>query len=92
MIWIFSEKQHAMRLTAREKEILELLVRGLSNKQIAAEQGISPFTVRDHLARLALKHGAVNRVDLAARYSMWRHSQSAERHSAKPVAGPPPDI
>jgi DNA-binding CsgD family transcriptional regulator len=38
-----------LALTAREAEILELVARGLTNREIAAQLDISPGTVRSHL-------------------------------------------
>lgn len=38
-----------MRLTARQEEVLALLVKGSSYKMIAAQLKISPNTVRNHL-------------------------------------------
>lgn len=54
-------------MTNRELEILELLSYGKTNKQIAAELGISDFTVRDHVSSLLRKSGARNRTELVAR-------------------------
>ena len=49
-------------LTARERQVAEAVARGLTNKQIAIEFGISAETVKRHLAstygKLAL-HGRV---------------------------------
>lgn len=42
-------------LTAREKEVLELLVKGMRNKEIAARLGISEDTTRVHLRSIFLK-------------------------------------
>jgi DNA-binding NarL/FixJ family response regulator len=39
-------------LSAREREILDLLAAGLSNKEIGAKLNLSPFTVKNHLARV----------------------------------------
>lgn len=53
-----------MTLTQREREILELLSQGHSNKEIAIELGISEFTVRGHLHRVFDKTGVRSRVCL----------------------------
>jgi len=39
-------------LSGREREILELLTQGLSNKEIGSRLDLSPFTVKNHLARI----------------------------------------
>ena len=49
----------------RQKEILEQLVRGLSNKEIAKALHISPNTVRNQLQKLQDVFSARNRVQLA---------------------------
>jgi DNA-binding CsgD family transcriptional regulator len=51
-------------LTIREREILERLVRGLGNKQIAGELAISELTVRNYLNRLYKKAGVKNRIEM----------------------------
>ena len=43
------------RLTGRERDVLEQLVVGRSNKEIALELGISPRTVEIHRARVMEK-------------------------------------
>lgn len=53
-----------VRLTGREKEVLNLLMQGYPNKKIAKSLRISDFTVRDHVSSLLLKYGVENRMRL----------------------------
>lgn len=48
------------RLTRREKEILDLVARGLAAKQVAGQLGISPKTVEQHKTRIFAKLGVRN--------------------------------
>jgi DNA-binding NarL/FixJ family response regulator len=48
-------------LTARESEVLGLLSKGLANKQIALELGISEHTVKFHVASIYTKLNATSR-------------------------------
>jgi DNA-binding NarL/FixJ family response regulator len=52
-------------LTARELEIVQLLVEGFSNPKIAAELSLSPRTVQSHVASALAKTGARSRTHLA---------------------------
>jgi len=57
-------------LTPREREVLELLAEGISNKEIAAQLGVSPHTAKFHVTALLDKLGAETRTEavvLAAR-------------------------
>jgi len=51
-------------LTAREKEVLPLVVSGLLNKQIAAEIGLSEVTVKVHRHKMMVKLNAKSVPDL----------------------------
>lgn len=51
--------------TPREREILGCLVRGLSNKEIAKDLGLSPHTIRNQIQRMLERFDAHNRVQLA---------------------------
>jgi len=62
--------QRFEHLTAREMELLGLIVDGQSNKQIARTLGISIKTVANHRASLMAKTGAANAADLARLYTI----------------------
>lgn len=51
-------------LTAREKEIVQLLVQALCDKEIAVRLGIRHPTVRFHLANIFYKVGVSSRTEL----------------------------
>ncbi len=46
-----------IKITRRDQQVLNLLVTGCSNKEIAAELRISPRTVKQHLRTLFLRAG-----------------------------------
>ncbi len=52
------------QLTSKEREIVQAVVKGLSNKQIAADFGLSPSTVKNHLYAVFKKLGVTNRYAL----------------------------
>jgi two-component system nitrate/nitrite response regulator NarL len=52
-------------LSAREQEVLRLLSRGATNKEIAAALDISENTVKAHLKSILRKLGVTNRVEAA---------------------------
>ncbi|MBL8347076.1 MAG: hypothetical protein JNN03_16675, partial [Rubrivivax sp.] len=60
-------------LTSREAEVLALVARGQSNKLIARELGLSPHTVKRHVANLLDKLVLASRSQAAA----WYHAQAA---------------
>jgi len=62
---ITDETTYIEPLTARERQMADAIARGLSNKQIAEEFGISPETVKRHLASIYSKLAIPGRVALA---------------------------
>lgn len=55
---------HRDELTPREREVLEQIVGGSSNKETGRHLGISPRTIEVHRARIMTKLGAKNAADL----------------------------
>jgi len=55
--------QTGAALTARELDVLRLVARGLSNKEIAADLGITTHTVKYHLAAVLEKLGVRSRTE-----------------------------
>jgi PAS domain S-box-containing protein len=63
------EEPHAhpdLQLTPRQSEVLALLERGRTTKQIAQELHLSTETVRNHVKRLLLTMGAHSRLEAVA--------------------------
>jgi DNA-binding NarL/FixJ family response regulator len=53
-------------ITPREREALLMILRGLSNKEIASELGVAEATVKLHIAHLMTKLGARDRTHAAS--------------------------
>jgi HD-GYP domain-containing protein (c-di-GMP phosphodiesterase class II) len=68
--------EHPAGLTAREVDVLRLVARGLSSRQIADRLVISPKTARNHIEHIYVKIGASSRVGA---------SLFAMRHGLLPV-------
>jgi DNA-binding CsgD family transcriptional regulator len=64
-------------LTARELEVLRLLARGLSTREIAAQLVISRKTARNHVQNIYAKAGVSNRAQ--ASVFAIRHGLMAEQ-------------
>ena len=56
-----------VRLTPRERQIVDLILRGRSNEEIAGAIGASRKTVEAHLSHLYERYGIASRVELALR-------------------------
>jgi DNA-binding NarL/FixJ family response regulator len=56
----------SVRLTAREREVIELIGEGLSNKEIASRLGIASHTVKSHVRNVMEKLAMHTRLQIAA--------------------------
>jgi DNA-binding NarL/FixJ family response regulator len=61
-------RDEALRLTSREEEVLVLLSKGYSNKEIADRIGLSVDTVRSHLKHIYEKMHVRSRTEAVIRY------------------------
>jgi DNA-binding NarL/FixJ family response regulator len=59
-----SPDQAVPRLTTREQEVIQLVARGMSNKAIGHQLGISPRTVEGHMNHIFEKLDASSRTEL----------------------------
>jgi two-component system nitrate/nitrite response regulator NarL len=76
-----------VRLTARQKDIVQLVMAGYSNKRIANSLNLSYGTVKNYMFDLMRKFGVTSRLELAIR-CQGRH-QSASRGDAGTAARAP---
>lgn len=60
------------QLSAREREVLDMIAKGLSTKQIAEAFGLSPRTVESHRAAIAAKAGTSSAAELTR---LWLDAQ-----------------
>ncbi len=63
-------------LTPRQAEVMQLLERGFSTKQIAAELHLSTETVRNHVRHVLSALGVNTRLEAVAAARRWRHSST----------------
>jgi DNA-binding NarL/FixJ family response regulator len=77
-----SELDRGARLTRREKQLIPLIDRGLTNKEIASQLNLSEKTIKNHVHRILRKVGAENRFGAAAVFrSSRRFAESAEERA-----------
>jgi DNA-binding NarL/FixJ family response regulator len=80
-----------LALPTRQREIVELVAQGLSNKEICRELNISPNTVKTHLATIFETLGVRSRYEIFALVHKAGGSPAPARASAAaPVPGPAP--
>lgn len=60
-------------LTRREEQVFRLVIRGATNKEIAAAIGVSPRTAKFHVSNLLQKFGVERRTDLMLMWISRQH-------------------
>jgi DNA-binding NarL/FixJ family response regulator len=70
----------SVRMTNREREVIELIAEGLSNKQIAGRLNLAVDTVKSHV------HNILEKLELHTRLEIASYS-----HAGGPLASPPHD-
>jgi DNA-binding NarL/FixJ family response regulator len=59
------QARHPFGLTRREQQLVEMMGRGLTNKEIAMQLNLSDQTVKNHVHRVLQKVGAGDRLEAA---------------------------
>src|SRR5580765_669493 len=83
-----AEPAALMRITTREREVLDLLAEGQSQKEIANDLTISPKTVATHIQNLLTKFDAHSRAELVA--SAYRQGLVSTLSDRRIVSGARP--
>ena len=74
----------AVRMTARERQVIELIAEGLSNKEIADRLHLATHTVKSHVHNILEKLALHTRLEVA----VYAHEQGAESSvSGQPASG-----
>jgi len=76
----------SVELTSRERQVMELILKAKSNREIALQLGIEERTVRAHLARLMRKAGVDNRIKLSM--SALGRSVAGKEHGSRSARVP----
>jgi DNA-binding CsgD family transcriptional regulator len=72
----------AYGLSQREENVVQLLLHGLSNEEIAADLKLSTHTVKDHIKSIFRKVGAASRAEVAARIFSGQYAPRIAKRAA----------
>ncbi|GHC94121.1 helix-turn-helix transcriptional regulator [Novosphingobium pokkalii] len=76
-------------LTAKQREVLDLLIQHKTSKEISRILGISPYTVDQRILLARGKLGVASRNEVAQAYRLLLESPASLELSVKPVYGSP---
>ena len=77
----------SFKISAREREIIELICQGLTNREIASRLFISVGTVKDHNYTIFQKAGVRNRTKLAQLFTQPAAHRDQARAAARQASG-----
>jgi DNA-binding NarL/FixJ family response regulator len=66
--WYDFQAKTDFGMSRRERELIPLIVRGLTNKEIASQLNLSEQTVKNHIRRMLRKVGGADRSSIADRF------------------------
>ena len=64
-------------LSTRERQIAEMMTRGLTNAEIADQLGVTSHAIKFHLSSIYRKLGVANRTEAAVAYLNLHHRSAA---------------
>lgn len=67
----------AVRLTSREREVVDLVAQGLSNKEIASRLNLTTYTIKSHV------HNVLEKLALHSRLELAAHAHESQRRSTR---------
>jgi two-component system nitrate/nitrite response regulator NarL len=77
-----STAKPSLSLTTREREVVQLVIAGHTNREIATQFSVSEETIKHHLTRMFQKVGASNRLELAMKAAKSGYTASASPAAA----------
>jgi DNA-binding NarL/FixJ family response regulator len=72
------EIEDAVRMTKRERQVIELISDGSTNKEIAQQLHISTYTVKSHV------HNILEKLTLSSRLQIAKHAHKSESYKSVP--------